>query len=233
MLTTHAAGAPVIHAAMLEARLPEQLPNRAAEELLFSGSEALRLATRERLVALEHSGFWQSLLHPELDRPAYAQLLQQLSGVWPPIMRALRERAAALGRDEWLPPTGTARLLADLSCLRRLGHLCPEAAPTARRLELPRGDQSHLLGMAAMVAELLAQGQRVAPHVDARLGLSGEGRSFFLPKDGPVEGLRSALWRHRLDQQLRTRAACESAIRGAVGLLDLLLQHLRSAWVQA
>lgn len=230
MLTCLPTASPVIHAAALDLHVHTRQTVRA-DAAVFSGAEALRLGTRERLKEVESCGFWRALLHPDLNQASYAALLQQLASIWPPLSRALRERAVALHCADWLPAPGTARLQADLACLRRLGEVPPSLPP--RRVELPRGDSHHLLGMAALVSELQAHGQRVAKHVDARLQLNGEGRSFFAPPDGAADGFQSPIWVHRLDTHLRSRAACESAIRGACELLDILHQHLRASWVMA
>lgn len=232
MLSCLPASRPVTHAVSL----PEALRGLGAlgeRPALVSGAEALRLATRERLGLLQASSFWQALLDPTLALDDYGALLLQLSSVWTPISRSLRERAEGLDRLAWLPAPGTARLQADLACLRRHGVMLPSMPP--RRTDLPRGDTAHLMGMVTMVRLMQMSCVQVAHHVDARLSLQGEGRRFFLDPAGSVEVQRAewAAWRRVLDAELRTRNDCESAIRGACGLVDLLQNRLSDALLVA
>jgi hypothetical protein len=225
MLVLYPPVRPVTHAVTLSGGSQFDAP-RGDKAAWVAGAESLRMATQARRMALENGAFWQALLHPELNLDTYGNLLLQLSCVWTPISRSLRERAAALHRNEWLPVSRTARLQADLACLRRMGVVQPAWSP--RRIDLPRGDTSHLLGMVTMVRQLQLHAAKMGPRLDDRLGLTGEGRQYFLDVDGCVEAVRQdwVTWCALLDRELRTLDACDSAIRGACALVDTLHHSL-------
>jgi heme oxygenase len=134
-----------------------------------------------------------ALLHGELQRPAYVNLLERLLG----LHAAVEDRLRPYQHAPWLAWTAysekssrAARLRRDLAALG-VSDARIAAAPSAGALLPPLGTEAAALGCAWVVEGSALGGRVLARGLGTILGANTEaGGSFFLPAPGQPERWR-------------------------------------------